>query len=86
MTEELMTLIDRYAFFIPGSESSDLAREEVKRAIDLALQNTRDEALEDAAKICQSKVGGAVQSNDWWNGFRSAMRQCAEAIQVLKGK
>ena len=81
-TEELMTLIDRYAFFVPGSESSDLAREDVKRAIDLALQDTRDGALEDAAKALEVEA----DTRKAWPQAGAAKRKGTEAIRAMKGK
>lgn len=43
-----------------------------------------NEAIEAAAKVCEGRIGGAVQSNEWWSGFKSAMKQCAEAIRALR--
>jgi len=37
---------------------------------------------EACAKVCEGRIGGAVQTNDWWLGFRSAMKQCAAAIRA----
>ena len=37
---------------------------------------------EACAKVCEGRIGGAVQTNEWWNGFRSAMKQCAAAIRA----
>jgi hypothetical protein len=37
---------------------------------------------EACAKVCEERIGGAVQTNDWWFGFRSAMKQCATAIRA----
>lgn len=39
---------------------------------------------EACAKECEGRIGGAVQTNDWWFGFRSAMKQCAAAIRARK--
>ena len=44
----------------------------------------RAEALEEAAKVCEKRIGGAVQNNEWWSGFKAAMKQCAAAIRSLK--
>ena len=37
---------------------------------------------EECAKVCEGRIGGAVQTDDWWAGFRSAMGQCAAAIRA----
>ena len=37
---------------------------------------------EACAKVCEGRIGGAVQTNEWWNGFKSAMKQCAAAIRA----
>ena len=37
---------------------------------------------EACAKVCEGRIGGAVQSNEWWSGFREAMKQCAAAIRA----
>lgn len=36
---------------------------------------------EACAKECEGRIGGAVQSNEWWWGFKSAMKQCAASIR-----
>lgn len=36
------------------------------------------------AKVCEGRIGGAVQSNAWWSGFKEAMRQCAAAIRARR--
>lgn len=37
---------------------------------------------EACAKVCEGRIGGAVQTNEWWAGFRTAMAQCASAIRA----
>lgn len=37
---------------------------------------------EACAKVCEGRIGGAVQSNDWWAGFKTAMKQSAAAIRA----
>jgi hypothetical protein len=37
---------------------------------------------EECAKLCEGRIGGAVQANDWWAGFKNAMSQCAAAIRA----
>lgn len=53
-------------------------------AIQLAV--ARVQAIADereaCAKICEGRLGGAVQTNDWWSGFKTAMKQCAEVIRA----
>jgi hypothetical protein len=42
----------------------------------------RADEREACAKVCEGRIGGAVQDNQWWLGFRAAMRQCAEVIRA----
>ena len=37
--------------------------------------------MERAAVICEGRIGGAVKQDQWWQGFKSAMKQCADAIR-----
>jgi len=39
---------------------------------------------EACAKVCEGRIGGATQLNDWWYGFRGAVKQCAAAIRARK--
>jgi hypothetical protein len=48
------------------------------------IAQARDAALEEAAKVCSGRIGGAVQTDEWWSGFKSAMKQCANTIRSLK--
>lgn len=36
---------------------------------------------EACAKVCEGHIGGALQSSEWWIGFKEAMGQCAAAIR-----
>lgn len=58
-------------------EKSVMLPEDLQRFAHLVAQREREEA----AKICEGRIGGAVQSNAWWSGFKEAMRQCAAAIR-----
>ena len=55
-------------------------------AVESTYQDLIDAAVkaerEACAKVCEERIGGAVQTNDWWFGFRSAMKQCATAIRA----
>jgi hypothetical protein len=51
---------------------------ELTRFAELVAQHEREEN----AKVCEGRIGGAVKTNEWWNGFRSAMNQCAAAIRA----
>ena len=42
----------------------------------------RADEREACAKVCEERIGGAVQPNEWWSGFKSAMKQCAAAIRA----
>jgi len=44
----------------------------------------RNAALEEAAQKCNGRLGGALQSNDWWEGFKTARRQCVGILNSLK--
>ena len=48
----------------------------------VSAEAIRAEALEEAAKVCEKRIGGAVQNNEWWSGFKAAMKQCAAAIRA----
>lgn len=37
---------------------------------------------EKCARVCEGRIGGAVATNEWWNGFKAAMEQCSEAIRA----
>lgn len=41
---------------------------------------------EECAKVCEGRIGVAVQANEWWIGFKSAMKQCAAAIRAREVK
>lgn len=41
---------------------------------------------EACAKVCEDRIGGAVQSNEWWSGFKASMRQCAAVIRAREVK
>jgi hypothetical protein len=43
----------------------------------------RETIIEACAKVCEGRIGGAVQSNEWWAGFKAATKQCAAAIRAL---
>jgi hypothetical protein len=42
----------------------------------------RADEREACAKVCEGRIGGAVQADGWWSGFRESMRQCAAAIRA----
>jgi hypothetical protein len=56
---------------------------ELERELAAALSR-RDAALEEAAKVCEGRIDGAVKDDQWWRGFKEAMNQCAKAIRALK--
>jgi len=55
---------------------------ELERFAALVASAAQAKEREACAKVCEERIGGAVQTNDWWFGFRSAMKQCATAIRA----
>jgi hypothetical protein len=39
--------------------------------------------LEEAVREIEGPVGGAVQKDEWWNGFKTARSQCVDIIRRL---
>ena len=56
--------------------------EELERLVELVRADAIADEREACAKVCEHRIGGAVQSNGWWSGFKSAMKQCAAAIRA----
>lgn len=55
------------------------SQEIVARAAYFIATNNEREAC---AKVCEGRIGGAVQSDEWWSGFKAAMGQCAKIIRA----
>lgn len=47
-----------------------------------ALRNAVLEEREACAKVCEGRRGGALQTNDWWDGFKTAAKQIAAGIRA----
>lgn len=67
-------------FIQPASIGSCLT--ELERFAQLIAAKVRADEREECAKVCEGRIGGAVQRNEWWIGFRSAVKQCAAAIRA----
>lgn len=66
-------------------QAAQIENEALKARIaraDVELQRAVIAEREACAKVCEGRIGGAVQSNDWWAGFKTAMKQCAAAIRA----
>ena len=63
-----------------------LTIEELERCAALVAAAAKAEEREACAKVCEGRIGGAVQTNEWWNGFKAAMKQCAAAIRARRNK
>ena len=57
-------------------------QESIERFAALVAAAAKAEEREACAKVCEGRIGGAVQTNEWWNGFKAAMKQCAAAIRA----
>ena len=80
MNREDIIRMAREAGFDPHDMSADFTcnLKDIERFAALVASAER----EACAKVCEERIGGAVQTNDWWFGFRSAMKQCATAIRA----
>jgi len=58
----------------------------LRELLDAATAQAVMSEREMCAKVCEERIGGAVQSNEWWAGFKTAMSQCAAAIRARDKK
>lgn len=64
---------------IPKSNGVFVPAHNIERFAALVAAHEREEC----AKVCEGRIGGAVDTNEWWNGFKaSMMKQCAAAIRA----
>jgi hypothetical protein len=70
--------LERFAKLVYEKAWADTALAATHTVTDAAILKER----EACAKVCEGRIGGAVQSNEWWAGFKTAMSQCAAAIRA----
>lgn len=77
-----MTARDKAIAAAEDDPAHTFTAKQLKRTYAIAFERGRKLEREDCAKVCESRIGGAIKPSDWWVGFKAAMKQCAEAIRA----
>ena len=66
-------------------QAAQVENESLKARLARAGIEQRKAVLEEreaCAKVCEGRRGGALQTNEWWDGFKTASKQIAAGIRA----